>query len=121
MAFENDPEGYRIAAGYAGGGFDEPHTVRHDVLYEYDGDWTIEEFQTLIAEAVSAIPETYRASARVEMHDPGYDAPKSLRVYYIGPESPETVADRIKRCEKYVAERRTGERATYERLKAKFG
>ncbi len=121
MAFENDPEGYRIACGYAGGDFDKPATVLHELMYEYSGEWTFDEFQKLIAELSETIPPEYRDTARVYLYDPGYDGSTSLKADYSAPENPATVADRVKRCEEYVAERRAAERATYARLKAKFG
>lgn len=120
MAFENDPEGRRMAMMYGGSDFDKPRRVRHEVLCEYDGDWTLDEFKKLIERAIASIPAERRAEAKVEMHDPGYDGSTSLKIYYEGPESPEVVADRVRRCEQYVATGRADERKAYERLKAKF-
>lgn len=121
MAFENDPEGYRIAMAYAGGDFDKPRTLKHQVLIKYPyEEWSLDDFLALINEAASSIPPPYRSSAKVEMHEPGYDGTASLRMSYVGPESAADVAARIRRCEQYVAERRASERATYESLKRKF-
>lgn len=120
MAFENDPEGYEIACRYAGRDFDKPQIVEHTVLCEYDGEWSIDDFLTLINDAAAAIPDECRASANVEMHVPGYDGSTSLRITYTGPESAETVADRVARCLEYVANFKAGEMANYERLKRKF-
>jgi hypothetical protein len=121
MAFENDPDGRRIAAGYAGQNFDKPKLVQHELLTSYSDEWTFDEFQGLIADLSRQIPAEYRNTARVYMYDPGYDGSQSLRIDYTGPESAESVAARIQRCEQYVAERRATERATYEALKEKFG
>lgn len=120
MAFEDDPEGYKIACRYAGRSFDKPQIVEHEVFLEYEGKWSIDDFLALISDASEAIPEDCRASANVEMHVPGYDGSTSLRITYTGPESADTVADRVRRCVKYVANHRAGERADYERLKKKF-
>lgn len=121
MAFENDPEGYRMAQGYAGRDFDKPKLVRHELLCAYSEEWTFDEFQKVIADLSDRIPPEYRDTARVYMYDPGYDGSASLRIDYSGPESAEVVADRIRRCDEYVAGSRASERATFERLKAKFG
>jgi hypothetical protein len=121
MAFENDPEGYRLARGYAGHDFDKPRMVQHELLTSYTDEWTLDEFQKLIADLGQQIPPQYRDTAKVFMYDPGYDGPQSLRIEYTGPETPDMVADRVRRCEEYVANKRAEERATFERLKAKFG
>jgi len=121
MAFENDPEGYKIAVYYAGQDFDKARIVTHEVLCEYDGSWSLKEFQELIARCIYAIPIAYRETTEVRMYDPGYDGSVSLRMSYVGPENASVVAGRIKMCEYYVDERRQNERATYEALKKKFG
>ena len=121
MAFENDPEGHKIARFYAGPDFDKPRIVQHELLCSYGDEWTFDDFQNLIADLSDRIPPEYRDTARAYMYDPGYDGSTSLRIDYTGPESAETVAERIKRCEEYVAERRESERQTYARLKEKFG
>jgi hypothetical protein len=121
MAFENDPEGHRMAQCYAGGDYDKPEIVQHELLREYGAEWTFDDFKQLIAELSGEIPTEYRHTAKVEMHDPGYDGSTSLQIYYFAPESAETVADRVRQCEEYVAGRRSEERRTYEALKAKFG
>jgi hypothetical protein len=121
MAFENDPEGRRLAAMYAGSDFDQTRTVEHMPLCKYSGEWSLDEFQTMLANAIATIPAKLRATAKVEMYEPGYDGSTSLRLTYRGPESAEDVADRVRRCEQYVAASRSYERRTYERLKAKFG
>lgn len=120
MAFENDPEGLKIAQSYAGRDFDKPKEVTIEALREYSGNWGLDEFQKLIAEAIEKIPADKRADASVDLDNDGGESTK-LIISYRGLESAETVADRIRRCEVYVAERRHGERQTYERLKAKFG
>ncbi len=121
MPFENDPEGFKIACSYAGRNFATANIVRHELLREYDGVWEPDEFLSMITKAIESIPPEYRSSAKVEMYDPGDDCSTSLQVYYEGPESAETVADRVRRCEEYVKQRREEERLTYDRLKAKFG
>jgi hypothetical protein len=121
MAFENDPEGRRIAENYAGRDFDAPKMVTHTALHEYDGKWSLDEFRAMIDAAIASIPEQCRATAWVEMYDPGYDSNTSLQMHYTGPEADATVTDRVKRCVQYVAERRSSELETYNRLKAKFG
>lgn len=121
MAFENDPEGYSMAQGYAGHDFDKPKQISIDTLYEYGAEsWTLTDFTALIEEAIEKIPVDKCAEAVVELEG-GYEESTYLRISYQGMESPETVAARVNRCEEYVAGRRSGERAIYERLKAKFG
>lgn len=117
MVFENDPEGYRIACAYAGHDFDKARTITIEPLYEYSGKWTIDEFQQTISNAVATIPADCLPSAKVELE--GYDSSK-LCISYVCPESDEVVADRVRRCEIYVQERRASERSTYESLKKKF-
>lgn len=51
MAFEKDPEGYRIACVYAGRDFDKARIVTIEPLYEYGGEWTVDEFQQMISNA----------------------------------------------------------------------
>ena len=121
MAFENDPEGRRIALSYAGPDFDKPKIVTINTLCEYgSSDWPVTDFLEMVQEAIAAIPEDRRGAAWAELEG-GYDESTKLTIRYSGPESDETVADRVLRCEKYVAERRASEKLTYERLKAKFG
>jgi hypothetical protein len=121
MVFENDPEGRKMAEYYAGRDFDAPKMVTHTAIYETDGKWSLDEFRGMIDAAAASIPEQCRATAWVEMYDPGYDGSTSLQMLYSGPESDATVADRVKRCVQYVAERRSSELETYKQLKAKFG
>jgi len=117
MAFENDPEGRRVAEGYAGGHFDKARIVTREVFASYADEWTPEVFLKEITDAIAAIPAEFMASAKVELE--GYESGKLL-ITYTGPESSETVAERIRRCEEYVAERRANEKREFERLKAKF-
>lgn len=122
MAFENDPEGRALACRYAGHDFDQARIVTHEIFREYaPGEWSVANFLAYINDAAASIPEEHRAAAKVEMYDPGYDGPTSLRMTYEGPESPETVAERVRQCEKYAAQSRADERKAYERLKEKFG
>jgi hypothetical protein len=121
MAFENDPDGRSIAERYAGVDFDKPKTVWHETFCEYGTtEWSVSEFREQIASAIDIIPKKYLASARVDL-DGGYDESTKLVISYEAPESDETVADRVRRCEQYVAESREKDRQTYERLKRKFG
>lgn len=121
MAFENDSEGYRMAQGYAGRDFDKVRTVTHNVLHEYDMEYSLDDFSKLMADLLESIPAQYRSTAKAFLYDPGYDGSTSFQVTYVGSESDETVADRVRRCVEYVEERRAEERQNYERLKAKFG
>ncbi|WP_425991413.1 hypothetical protein [Afipia sp. DC4300-2b1] len=120
MAFENDPEGYRLACMYAGTDFDKARVVTIEVLYEYNFQYSLAEFQKLITDALASIPTEYRDSAKVELDDEGYDSGSKFSISYVGLESPEVVADRVARCVRYVAVSRDDERKAYERLKAKF-
>jgi len=121
MAFENDPEGYRMAQYYAGADFDKVKTVTHEVLRECGMKYDLTEFCALMNDLLASVPEQYRASARVFLYDPGYDGSTSFQITYVGPESAEVVTERIGDCVQYVEQRRAEERAAYERLKAKFG
>lgn len=121
MAFENDPEGYKMACGYAGADFEKPKEVRIETFREYGSEsWAADNFLALVIEAVGQIPPERRDSAIVELEG-GYEESTKLVISYRGPETAEAVRDRVRRCEEYVAEKRAGELATYNRLKAKFG
>ena len=119
-AFENDPDGYRMAQAYAGPDFDKPKECRVETLCEYSGEWSVADFTYLISQAVAKIPADKRESAKVELEG-GYEESTTLRVSYYGLESEAQVAARVRRCEDYVAQSRKSERVTYERLKAKYG
>jgi hypothetical protein len=114
MAFENDPEGYKMAVQYAGAMFDQPQIRLMEVLHEYDFSYSLKEFQELFGGAINSIPEEFRDSAIVELED------NRLRIAYMGREGDDAVAERIRRCEEYVASQRETERQTYEWLKKKF-
>lgn len=120
MAFENDPEGRRLAEMYAGHNFDRPNIVQHTVFNEYNGEWTADEFMQMMNGALASIPRECLSTAKVEMFDAGYDSSTRLRLTYEGIESAATVADRVRRCELYVEASRRDERAAYERLRVKF-
>lgn len=117
--FENDPEGYQIATSYAGGDFDKRRTVTHTVFNDNGFEYTLEQFQETINEAIAKIPEAYRKTALVVLDD-DYESSSYLTISYRSPESDEAFNKRMAGYEKYVAEKRSGERAAYERLKAKF-
>lgn len=120
MAFENDPEGRQIAMGYAGRDFDQPKIVSIETLCEYgSNEWSPTQFLEMIQKAIAAIPADKLDSSLVELKG-GYEESTKLRIRYSGSESAETVADRVRRCELYVAEWRASEKAAYERLKAKL-
>ncbi len=111
MAFENDPEGYRIAQSYAGSDFAKPKIVQHDLMREYwKLDQTLESFRDHMAALLQSVPQEYRATAKVQLYDQGYDSGTIFHIFYEGPENSETVADRVRRCEEYVAERRPQKR-----------
>jgi hypothetical protein len=121
MDFETDHEARSTAISYAGRDFDKPRLVTIEVLYEYSGEWSLADFQRLVAEAIQSIPPQYRDVAKVELKDCGYDSGSKFSISYVGPESQETVNERIRRCEEYVNDCRRREQATFIRLKAKFG
>ena len=121
MAFENDPEGYEIACGYAGRDFDKSKVVTIEAFSSYGDTWDLNGFKQAIDDAIDSIPPECRERARVELESGGGDYSGNLKISYCGPESAATVADRVRRCKQYVAERRRSELATYEALKKKFG
>src|ERR1041385_6128707 len=123
MAFENDPDGYRMAQMYAGKNFDKRRIKPIETFSEYSGaEWRLDEFREILDAAIDAIPPECRDSARVELEEVGhYESSVKLVVRYIGPEPQSEVDDRISRCEQYVRQSRSEERKQYERLKQKFG
>lgn len=120
MSFENDPDGYRMAQGYAGHDFDKPRVVAHQPLYAFRFNYSLSEFQKIVADAVASIPEEYRASSSVDLESHDHDVGSEFSITYFAPESAKAVAGRIKRCEEYVANKRLAERSEYDRLSIKF-
>lgn len=121
MSLANDPEGQRIAISFAGEAFDKPRTITHEMFAEYSFEYARQEFLSVISAALEKIPPQYRDQATVELERSWCDEPSRFVISYVGPESAEVVTERISRCEQYVTERRASERATYEKLKVKFG
>lgn len=121
MAFENDPDGYRMAAAYAGSNFDKPREVTIETFCAYASEeWTLDGFLEAIKSAIDEVPPEKRAVAKVELEG-GYEESSKLVIWYRGLESADEVAERVRRCEEYVFKSRASERATFERLKKKFG
>jgi hypothetical protein len=119
VAFENDPEGREISVHFAGDDFDKPQEIKVEVFGQWmDEEWQLSEFLNLINGAVESIPLERRSSARVEL---GGETCPHLEIWYTGIETEAMVAARVGRCVKHVADLRASERATFERLKAKFG
>lgn len=113
-------EMHAAMARYCGGDPRVPREVSVEAMDEREGDWTLAEFQQLIADAVAKIPEEARAAARVEL-ERGYEESTHLKITYRRMNTPEEVSGRIKRALEYVVSNMNSERATYERLKEKFG
>lgn len=93
-------------------------TRTETALGEYcDGEWTLEEFETLIADAVAKIPVQFRPSAKVTLS--GDCA--GLNIEFERPETDEEFSKRVEYDANEKQRQAAYERATYERLKAKFG
>lgn len=98
-----------------------PQTVTDEVFSEYSGEeWTLAEFLTFINEAIESIPPECRESATVKLEG-SCDESTRLVMSYERLETAAEVARKVARGLAYVRGKQEDDRATYERLKAKFG
>ena len=111
----------RIAKGYAGHDYDRLRMVTEQAFAEYgEASWRLPDFLAILNEAVSAIPESARAGATVDLRG-GYDESTVLEISFERQETAEEVADRVARAHAYAHRRLADERRQYEALRAKFG
>jgi len=113
-----DAETLALMRAYAGAEFAEPRVVEVEVFYEYSSNsWDADVFLKEINEAIAKIPPEFRDSAKVELEGEDYG---KLRIYYVAPESVETVNKRIAECYAYAKQGQDDERRQFERLKKKY-
>jgi hypothetical protein len=113
-----DDETLKIMFSYGGRDPRIATKIEVEALYEYKGEWTLKEFEELISDAIASIPEECRESAIVEL---GGDECSYLKITFCRLQTSEEVAADVARAFDYAKKCQASERATFDRLKQKFG
>ena len=115
----NEEEMWRIASRYCGGDPRLPRMVRVSVLslFPWSNEWTPAEFLAEVSDAVAQIPPDAQ-NAKVDWD--GDESPW-LSMTFDRIETADEVTDRIGRALAYACEAMAEDRATYDRLRRKFG
>lgn len=118
MAEEFDAETLDRMITYGGCDPRIPREIKDEVFEEWGGyNKSLPKFLDAINKAVARIPEDKRADAFVEIDgEVGH-----LTITYRRLQTPAEVAKNVRRALEYVRSQQASERATYSRLKAKFG
>ena len=117
---ELDEETLAFIFAYCGRDPRQRKEVTREAFCEYGSEeWSLAEFQEIIAAAIESIPPERREAARVELEG-GYDESTCLKISYADWQSDEEVAKDVASALRYANEKLARERIEFERLKRKF-
>jgi hypothetical protein len=119
MREQVDSETKGIMIGYAGRLLWDRRRTTVETLDLGCGEWSPDDFQEMIGDAIERIPPDLRQGATVDLAG-DYDDRTALCISYRRPETEEEFAIRIASALMYARAQQASEIVTYERLKRKF-